>query len=186
MYMKLQNVKLILCLSGLILVMGCKPQGGSTSSSVPSMDSRQSEEELVARYFPRKELPLEVNPNDPVPAANIIVGKDKEQLFPNATDGDIHALARLELFPDHTTIVYRENWLYSDTYIVTYRNGKYSTNKGQIIADIFTDGEGVEGYNFAKIERNGIIKRSGTTDDGETFETIGTYQYSADNELREE
>jgi hypothetical protein len=176
-------MKLLLCLIGLIMLMGCKQQEGSTHSTIPDKKSELSKEQLVEKYFPKKSLPLEVNPYDVVSPANVIAGKDKAKMFPYATDGDIHAVAQIDLFPGHTTIIYREDWLYNDTYIVTYEKGSFSINKANIIADVFTDGEGTEGYNVATIEKNGLIKRSGTTDNGETFEAFGTYKYTSDNEL---
>jgi hypothetical protein len=185
MKMKLQNRNLLLCLLGVVLVVGCKPQNGSPAASVTGEESGRSKEQLVAKYFPKKMLPLEVNPIDPVSPANIMTGIDKEKLFPDATDGDIHALASIELFPGYTTIIYREDWLYSDTYIVTYRDGQFSISNGQVIADIFTDGEGSEGYNIASIEPGGRITTKGAID-GMPQETTGVFLYEADNSLVEE
>ena len=151
----------------LLGILTCNRPNAVTKGNAVEMSSS----ELVEQYFPMKELPLEVGPNMAVAKGHVISGKDKEQMFPYATDGDIHALARISFLQGHTTIVYREDWPDSDTYIVTFVDGSFSLENGQLIADEFA-GEEYDGYSISTIAKDGTIYRKRTIDDGETFDTV--------------
>jgi hypothetical protein len=157
----------------------------SCTSSVPNDGSQSpSLEELVQKYFPKKELPLKVNPNDVAPPAQVIKGKDKELLFGEVADGDMVAIAQVELFPDHATIIYREDFLAQSIYIVSYETGRFSIEGESIIGDISGDAEGgVSVYGVATIQEGGIIERLEMTDGGKMLRKVGVYKYTSDNKM---
>lgn len=152
--------------------------GDSTKSSLPSNANLA----LVERYFPNRTLPLEIDPNEPVPQNQVLRGAEKLQLFPAATDGDIRAIAKVALFPGMTTVVYQEDWLNEDVYIVTFPEDKVDLHEAKVIAGIFSNDE-EDGYYTATLRADATILRRQTID-GETFEEVGTYRYSPTNEMK--
>jgi hypothetical protein len=174
----------LVCL--LALAISCKPASGSVESR-EVVENQASKEELIAKYFPIKALPLEVVPGRDS-TDMLMKGKDKELLFPDAKEWDIVPKARLELFPEKTTLVYGEYSLENAVYIVSYEKGKFTLDGSQIIAEDFSDGgESMAGSTTATIEKNGtIIKRTSIfslEDDEEGEETVERYKYTANNKL---
>jgi hypothetical protein len=183
--MKSTNIFKLFVVTIILVSMGCttnQPQGDAANGTSKADHATKDtfHQGLIDQYFPEGKLPLEVRSGGPVPERSILRGKDLETFYPSGADGDIQAIAQFNFFEGYTTLVYRENWLYNDTYIASFPIGKFSLQQAILVAGVFANDE-TDGENWSLLEIGPIVHQFQWIDGIDTDE--GRFRLTVEGEL---